>query len=118
MGLGGLAAQAPLDVYFPQALGITSQAVPLVGSQPAGVIVGGNVGNQQAGGLMSPGTVSASGTAARVPVSRQQRSWSSVLDFHNSTAPWILIAILLLYGWLHVSFNARAGKRASIAATV
>ena len=40
-------------------------------------------------------------------MSQQQSSWSSVLDFHNSVAPWILLGILVLYGWLHASARAR-----------
>ena len=71
----------------------------------------GNIGAQQPG-LES---VNSSGTAVTSPVSQTLGHWSSVLDFHNSTAPWILLGILLLYGWIHLSVRANAGRRASAA---
>ena len=49
------------------------------------------------------------------PISHQVSHWSSVLDFHGSPAPWVLLGILVLYGWLHVSVRANAGRRASAA---
>jgi hypothetical protein len=110
-GVGGLASQAPPDVYFPEALAAAGvNESPLIGSPPrTGVSMPyTNIGDQQPSGLMA-GTASASGQAVRVPVSQQQPHWSAVLDFHSSVAPWILLAILVLYGWLHLSFRARGG---------
>lgn len=107
---GGLAAQTPFsDIYFPQALGI-SAPTPQIGG--AGAPSGGsilpytNIGDQLASGPMAGMGMNGSGTAATTPVSLQNSHWSSVLDFHNSPAPWILIGILLLYGWIHVSVRA------------
>ena len=110
-GLGGLAAQAPPDVYFPGALaimpgyggvsggpGVTGTTLPNIGA------VGMRVGD-------TPAAVSSAGNAVNVPPSMQHAHWSSIFDFHNSVAPWILLGILLLYGWLHASarVTGRAG---------
>jgi hypothetical protein len=32
----------------------------------------------------------------------------SLIDFHNSPLPWLIIGALILYGWLHLS--VRAGR--------
>jgi hypothetical protein len=121
-GLGGLAAQAPRDLYFGGALGIASPDSGVVGTPPSGGVAmpysaqGATLGPTSFGG----GVVNASGTAVHTPVSQQHTSWSSVLDFHNSVAPWILIGILVLYGWLHASVRAKAGagKRVGAGAEV
>jgi hypothetical protein len=129
-GLGGLAAQAPaMDLYFASVVGQANAGVsPQIGG--AGVTSGlnavlpyTNVGDQTPQGLTgSPaggeGPVSGNGSAVRVPVSQQMQHWSSVLDFHNSTAPWILLGILVLYGWIHLSVQANAGKRVSASAVL
>lgn len=108
-GIGGLAASTPYaDLYFPQAIGINSGSSGLVGS--AGPSSGGNIlPYTNIGDQVATGNMNASGTAATTPVSQQQPHWSSVLDFHNSVAPWILLAILFLYGWIHLSVRARGG---------
>jgi hypothetical protein len=108
-GRGGLAAGAPGgDVFFPSALGIRPTSSAIIGGPPqSGVLLPFSGDNN----LMSaPPTVGSGGSAVETPVSRQQNHWSAVLDFHNSTAPWILIGILVLYGWIHLS--VRAGGRA------
>lgn len=109
---GGLAAQAPVpDVYFPEALGINAGTSGLIGS--AGPLAGGstalpftNLGDQLGTGQMAGLGMNGSGTAATTSPGLQQPHWSAVLDFHNSPAPWILLGILLLYGWIHVSVRA------------
>lgn len=115
-GGGGLAAQTPYaDLYFPGALGISSSSSGQIGG--AGPLSGGNVlpytgvGDQLGTGY----GMNASGTAATTPMSQIQNHWSTVFDFHNSPAPWILIGILVLYGWLHLSVHANAGRKASAA---
>jgi hypothetical protein len=120
-GLGGLAAQAPPDVYFPQAVGIHNVA-PIIGSPEyeggtTAPTFGPTINTQLATGLMQPGVVSGSGNAVRAPVVQMQHTFSSIFDFHNSPAPWILLALLFLYGWLHASVRFRAG-RASAAAVL
>ncbi|HMD60426.1 MAG TPA: hypothetical protein VKG78_03295 [Opitutaceae bacterium] len=117
-GLGGLAAQAPPDVYFPEALGITNTDVQ-IGSPPGvneGVPFPGI--NLQLPGSAMPNQINGSGTAATVPVANQNSHWSSVLDFHNSVAPWILLAILILYGWIHLSVRANAGRNLKASAAL
>lgn len=120
VGDGGLAAKTPYqDLYFPQAASINSgSSGQIAGAGPAS---GGNrlpytgIGDQLASGSMTGLGMNGSGTAATTPVSQMQNHWSSVLDFHNSPAPWILIGILVLYGWLHLSVRANAGHKASAA---
>jgi hypothetical protein len=115
-GLGGLAAQAPAgDQFLGPAMAIRPRATPLVG------------GRSQTGlhlpytGAINTQTalpvVSGQGSAVEVPPGRMMTSWRSVLDFHNSPAPWILLGMLLLYGWLHASVRASAG-RARVSAAV
>lgn len=118
MGLGGLAAQAPPDLYFGATLGLPSSgASPQIGGAGASssptVLPYTNIGDQVPSGLIGGGAVSSDGTAVRIPVANQQPHWSSVLDFHNSTAPWILLGILVLYGWLHASARVSAGSRSA-----
>jgi hypothetical protein len=115
-GLGGLAAQAPPDVYFPQALGIANTQPVIASPQTDGTTApffGPTINSQQPSALMAPAGAQSSTNAVRIPVSQMQSHWSSILDFHNSPGPWILIAILFLYGWLHLSVRAGAGRRAS-----
>jgi hypothetical protein len=115
-GVGGLAAQAPPDVYFPQALGISNTQPIIASPQIDGTTApffGPSINAQQPSSLMSTGGPAASGQSVRIPVSQMQSHWSSILDFHNSPGPWFLIALLVLYGWLHVSVRARAGRRVS-----
>jgi len=110
---GGVAAQTPFpDVYFPEVLRMSGDSsTPLIGGAgPTGanILPYTSLGDQVPGSAMPP-SMNASGTAATVPVSGLQNHWSSVLDFHNSPAPWILIGILLLYGWIHVSVRGSVG---------
>lgn len=117
-GLGGLAAQAPQDLYFGQALGIPNQDPQI--AAPPGVNTqlpfNSAINTQQPGSLMAgPQGINLSGTAATVPVHMQSNHWSQVLDFHNSVAPWILLAILVLYGWLHASARVSAGRASASA---
>lgn len=115
-GGGGLAAQAPSDLYFGAALGIQNQASAVTGTPPT---TGVNLPFSAAGEIQTPTAFGSSGPGMEptTPVSRQQPHWSSVFDFHNSVAPWILLGILVLYGWLHASVRAKAGP-ASVAAVL
>lgn len=121
-GGGGLAAQAPPDVYFPGVLSQSANEQPQIGGPPRGGVTlpYTDIGSQTPQGLMasSSGAVSNNGQAVRIPVSQQMTNWSSVLDFHNSPAPWILIGILVLYGWLHLSVRANAGRRVGVSAVL
>jgi hypothetical protein len=107
VGLGGVAAQAPPDIYFPQAIAISSGYSGIVGtpgpsgsSLPQGVYPGAGLSEGMA-----------TSEVAQTPLGQNQTSWTSIFDFHNSVAPWILLAVLILYGWLHISVRAsgRAG---------
>jgi hypothetical protein len=102
---GGLAAQAPAgDVFLRDVLGMRGMATtPLIGGPgPTSVLPFTGLGDMAA--------VNASGTAVDQGPSATGH-WRTVLDFHSSPAPWILLGILLLYGWLHLSVRASAGKR-------
>jgi hypothetical protein len=114
---GGLLAQTPFkDLYFPQAAqinagtsGIISGAGPQAGGQTALAFT--NIGDQLGAGGMAGIGMNGSGTAATTSPQLQHSHWSSILDFHNSPAPWILLGILLLYGWIHVSVRAGGKSR-------
>jgi hypothetical protein len=104
-GLGGLAAQAPGgDAYLPGALRIRSVSADLVGQANQ---VGVMLPNTPAAGYGNIAHISGDGSQVERPMSRIG-SFSEILDFHNSPAPWILLGILVLYGWLHV--QVRAGR--------
>jgi hypothetical protein len=114
-GGGGLAAQAPVYPYLGADMAIAPNTTPLVGGRSqSGAVVFGSVGNQVAGKpMVSPG-----GGAVEQPTGTMMSSWRQVLDWHNSPAPWILLLILVLYGWLHVSVHASAGRRAQASAVL
>lgn len=113
-GGGGLAARTPYqDPYFGQAIGIQNPTIPLIGAPPTNesLLPDQSLGRMAATPYIGPAT-NGSGTAATVPPAQMQPTWRSVLDFHNSPAPWILIGLLLLFGWLHISVSARGGRQA------
>jgi len=116
-GLGGLASQAPAaDQYLARSLLIRPSGGIVIGQQSPGGTGNdfiGSIGNQAAGAMVSAG-----GGAVQQPTHTMMSSWRQVLDWHNSPAPWILGLILLLYGWLHVSVHASAGRRASASAVL
>jgi hypothetical protein len=106
-GLGGLAAQAPAgNVFLAQALRIRPRGSALVGGPPqTGVLMpSSTIGDQ-----VALPVVSGTGAAVEVPAGRMVNDWRQLLDFHNSPAPWILLGILILYGWLHAGY--RRGRR-------
>jgi hypothetical protein len=105
-GAGGLAAQAPPDVYFPQALGIANTQSAVSGTPPSSGVT---VPFSAQGEIQTPTAFAGEMSPPATPVSQVHSSWSSVLDFHNSVAPWVLLGILVLYGWIHVSARASAG---------
>lgn len=115
-GLGGLAAQAPGgNVFLPSALRIRAMTSGRVGSMIAGDAGGGLPQSFTPGGGPQ---ISSSGTAVEMPVGQQTgNTWRDVLNFHNSPAPWILLAILLIYAWTHVSYRARGVAELGIART-
>jgi hypothetical protein len=107
-GLGGLAAQAPGgNQFLPQALRISSVRSGMIG----GPVVGGSSVlpqsfNAPAGSGFGP-QISSDGTSVEQSPGLSLGSWRDVLDWHNSAAPWVLVGILIIYGWTHVSFRAR-----------
>jgi hypothetical protein len=106
-GLGGLAAQAPAgNVFLASALRIRPRGSALIGGPPqTGVLLPfSSIGDQTALPV-----VSGTGQAVEVPAGRMLSDWRQILDFHNSPAPWILIGVLILYGWLHAGY--RRGRR-------
>jgi hypothetical protein len=104
-GLGGLAATAPAGyTSLPRTLAIRPRGSALIGGPPqTGVLMAASgIGDQAALPITTPSSV-------EVPAGRMLPDWRQAFDFHNSPAPWILIAILVLYGWLHIG-HAR-GRR-------
>lgn len=103
-GLGGLAARAP--VYSgPGGAGIRSRSSgmiysPIRGSGYSALPYG--VGELPSGGLAQ---VSGSGMSVERNPSHQLGHWREIMDWHNSPAPWILLGILLIYGWTHASYR-------------
>jgi hypothetical protein len=99
-GAGGLAAQLPYpDRFLPGALSMPTGGRNIIG----GVGYGGPLPYDM------PLNSSVSLPVAQAPVGAQKQGWQSVLDWHNSPAAWVLLLILVLYGWLHLSVRARAG---------
>lgn len=113
-GLGGLIARAQPNQYT---------AADLTIMDPGAMIIGDNTAIPGVGSVSSPGfllgpgmggvpSVSLGGGAVTQPMSTQVSSWRQILDFHNSPAPWVLLMILLVYGYVHVSYakgRVRAG---------
>jgi hypothetical protein len=114
-GLGGLAAQVPGgDRYLPAALGIRPTAGPLIGQAWETGMVLPNVPAAAMIGSVAMPVVSAGGQAVEHPPGRLiPGELGSLVDFHNSPLPWLILAALLLYGWLHVSLRV-GGRRLSI----
>ena len=109
-------AQAPAaDAYLARSMLINPSGGIVSGQQgpPSGQIYG-SIGNQVASAPM----VSAGGGSVQQPSSTMMSSWRQVLDWHNSPAPWILALILILYGWLHISVGASAGRHARASAVL
>jgi hypothetical protein len=108
-GLGGVAARAIPNPYMGRTLSIRDPGAMIVGDNPS---IGGGIDATTAPGfLLSPSgpggvvQVSADGGSVEQPAGRQLDSWRQVLDFHNSPAPWILFALLFVYGYVHVSYK-------------
>jgi hypothetical protein len=100
-GSGGLMAQTPYpDMFLPGAMAVGVSPRSLVGTG-----LGGNAGPYD-----MPINTTVAVPVAQAPMGAQQQGWRSVLDWHNSPAIWILAMILLLYGWLHFSLAAKAGR--------
>jgi hypothetical protein len=105
-GLGGLAATAPAGYAgLPRTLMIRPRGSALIGGPPqTGVLLPATgIGDSP------PALPVNSTTSVDVPAGRMLPDWRQAFDFHNSPAPWILVAILVLYGWLHVGH--RRGRR-------
>lgn len=112
LGAGsGLAAQAPAgDLYFPSAASIVGPGAVV----PGGVAASGNpsvplsaLATQTATGLIGEPTPSGGVTSATKPASHIAPGWQGLLDPHNNPALWILLALLFLFGWMHMSLRVR-----------
>lgn len=112
--VGGLAAQQLPDVYFPQALRIQT-STPAIGTP----------WDQEGDGVNRPllgqdtlaTSLSNSRSALTAPSSQQQMEmphWTSVLNLKHSPAGWILMGLLLLYAWNHVTYRKRGRGAAAI----
>jgi hypothetical protein len=115
-GLGGLAAQAPGgNQFMPQAMRISSAGSGII----AGPVIGrGGAGLPQSFGstpLGGPPSVSWGGGSVQRPASQQLGSWREILDWHNSPAGWVLLLILAIYAWTHLSFRARGAAELGVA---
>lgn len=107
-GLGGLAAQAPANPYFARALSIRDPGSMVIGSQEfRGGAPGMTTGSMGGFG----GMVSAGGGAVTTNPAHQLGSWREIFDWHNSPAPWVLLLLLIGYGYVHISY-ARGRVRA------
>lgn len=107
-GLGGLAAQSPGgNIYAQAAMRIRPRGSALIGGPPQnGTLLASSASiNDQ----VAMPVVSGNGQSIEVAPNRMLADWRQLLDFHNSPAPWILLAILILYGWL--SAGHRRGRR-------
>jgi hypothetical protein len=102
-GGGGLAARTPYQVSTMGAdLGIHPTSAALVGGPGNGVLLPYALGSGEAVALP---VIGAGGRAVDRPPSPMS-SWREVMDWHSSPALWVLILILALYAWLHVSIKA------------
>lgn len=119
-GGGGLMAQLPGgNAYMAGALGIRGPAASIIagpgysgGRLPYAAAI-----NRQ---VALPPSTGAGATQVQRPdrPAMMGGSWRELLDPHNSPALWILIGLLVLYGWLHASVRVSAGRRASAAAVL
>lgn len=108
-GLGGLAAQASnpsmagLVIHSPGSMVVGHPAFR--GGTP-GMTVG------AMGGMGGPVAVSLDGSSVTTNPANQVSSWRQILDWHNSPAPWVLLLILVVYGWSHVAY--KHGRRTGL----
>ena len=101
-GVGGLLAQTPYpDQYLGAALRIRPNAAALVGGPAYGTVLPYGLGG---------GEGVATRQVDKAP-SAMGPSWRDILDWHSNPAPWVLLGILLLYAWLHVSIKASGSAR-------
>jgi hypothetical protein len=101
----GLAATAPAGYLgLQRALAIRPMGSALIGGPPqSGIMLpAAGIGDQTALPIVSMG-----GGAVESPAGRQLGGWRAVLDWHSSPAPWVLLAILGLYFWSHMSYPGR-----------
>lgn len=104
-GLGGLQATAPAGYMgLGAAMRIRPGGSALIGGPPQNGTV---LASQGVGDQVALPIVSASGQSVEHDPSLMLNGWRSILDFHNSPAPWILIAILTLYTWSHLAHGRR-----------
>lgn len=104
-GAGGLAATAPAGYLgLGRAMGIRPHGSALIGGPPqTGVMLpSSGIGDQTALPIVSLG-----GGAVEQPAGRQLGGVMALLDWHNSPAPYVLLAILGLYLWSHLSYPGR-----------
>lgn len=110
-GLGGMAAQAPSNPYLASSMAIHNVANGQAGGPPASGLTlpfSGSMNNMVAAPTGSQ--VSSDGQSVTKPPEHMVNHWSQILDWHSNPAPWILLAILVLYGWIHLSLDGRAGR--------
>jgi hypothetical protein len=109
-GGGGLAARTPYQVStMGTNLGISSGGI----DQPGSPLNGQLLPNSLAGGAqVAPPMVGAGGRAVDRPANPVGSHWREIMDWHSSPALWVLVLILMLYAWLHVSIHAsvRGGR--------
>lgn len=108
-GLGGLGARTTAGSSF---FGANSRAMnrsaPLVGGPDQSGVA---IPSRGLGTMVALPQVSSSGMQVEAPAAQLLQNWRAVLDFHNSPAPWILIGLLAIYGWTHLSYATSRGRR-------
>lgn len=104
-GLGGLAAQAQPNAYMARVMQLRDPGAMLAGdptTEGGHQVLPFQVSNGPGGG---PVNVSWGGGAVTQPPSRQLGNWREILDWHNSPAPWVLLLVLFIYGYVHLSYR-------------
>jgi hypothetical protein len=103
-GGGGLAARTP---YLVSTMGSDLSIVNGGIDQPGSPLNGQLLPNSLAGGAqVAPPMVGAGGRAVDRPSNPVGSHWRELLDWHSSPALWVLLFLLVLYAWLHVSIKA------------
>jgi hypothetical protein len=109
-GSGGLMARTPYNVpTMGGDVGIRNGGIDQPGSPGNGTLLPYALGG---GAAVATPVVGAGGRAVDRPASPMS-SWREVMDWHSSPALWVLVMVLALYAWLHVSIHAsvRGGRR-------
>ena len=116
-----VAANPPAgDLYFEPAAALASPGeVGPAGGYPTSQGTTGHAGNLRTAPLAFEGEQNAGGHAVALASNASKGHVSEVLNFRGSPAPWVLLALLLLFGLLVVSAEVKAkAGRASVGGSI